>query len=354
METLLTQFGVTQIQIMRRDAVIVRAKQEVVKVDPFDFMWEVMNGLDGANNWDIEDFATDYGNDAAYRAKMSKLELALDFEGRILKKDIYEFSKVSASALCYLVKNMMVEPRSMITLTYPANYPANGELVKKHLHSFLMGYWDKFSDGFYIWFLEFQKRGAPHFHILVSVDLSQCTGGLIRKYRRRDGQTLWFDTNQVMHNWVSERWAKIVATNKYWRSSPQDYEKHRRVGCSWEQLRLQDAGVRYVLKHFSKKSQKQVPQGFQDVGRFWGASRNVRKSIVPIKVLNVDALQLEKLLERLDWSGLEFYRESGFFPKVLFDVGEQYQKTREELLAERVVFEEWEQELATRFEDNEE
>ena len=60
-----------------------------------------------------------------------------------------------------------VEFRSMLTLTYPQHYPMDGSIVKTDVGAVVQKIrrreWE------YLWFLEFQKRGAPHLHVLLSV-----------------------------------------------------------------------------------------------------------------------------------------------------------------------------------------
>lgn len=54
--------------------------------------------------------------------------------------------------------------------------------------------------------------------------------------------------------------------------------QHRRKK-TWEKIREADGAKRYALKYALKPDQKKVPKDFQDVGRFWGASRDVSSSV---------------------------------------------------------------------------
>ena len=47
---------------------------------------------------------------------------------------------------------------------------------------------------------------------------------------------------------------------------------------AWELIRSQDGAARYALKYATKPHQKKVPEDFQDVGRFWGCSRDISRS----------------------------------------------------------------------------
>lgn len=48
---------------------------------------------------------------------------------------------------------------------------------------------------------------------------------------------------------------------------------------TWQDIRSEDGAARYVTKYATKPYQKQVPDWYSDVGRFWGASRDVKAEI---------------------------------------------------------------------------
>jgi hypothetical protein len=88
--------------------------------------------------------------------------------------------------------------------------------------------------------LEFQSRGAPHYHLLAS--------------------------NQVPKEEIAERWYRIVGSGD---------EKHLRAGTRVESIRSKGHLYGYVSTYIRKSGQKQLPVGYEEVGRFWGASRNI-------------------------------------------------------------------------------
>ena len=76
--------------------------------------------------------------------------------------------------MAFVAANTAVIFKTMITLTYPAVWPGNGRLVKKQLRAFLKfavhNLFPRPEDAeriAYLWFLEFQARGAPHIHLLL-------------------------------------------------------------------------------------------------------------------------------------------------------------------------------------------
>ena len=95
--------------------------------------------------------------------------------------DVVAFSPGAGTRMrCYL-RECLPEYRQMVTLTYPFCYPTNGPESKEHLKRFLQevkreydrseGVTDEFGGiekHSSFWFLEFQQRGAPHYHIFLT------------------------------------------------------------------------------------------------------------------------------------------------------------------------------------------
>jgi hypothetical protein len=131
----------------------------------------------------------------------------------------------------------------MVTLTYPGFYTTNGKEVKEHLRRFLQELRREYirrvdDDGLHssFWFLEFQNRGAPHFHIF----------------------TTWAPNKE----WVANTWYRIVGSEDI---------RHLHAGTRVEFLKQGRAGtISYASKYAAKAEQKEVPENYEKVGRFWG------------------------------------------------------------------------------------
>lgn len=152
----------------------------------------------------------------------------------------------------------------MVTLTYGTEYPRDGAEVKYHLRRFLeeckrehgrerarretahatdspnvhfLREDKKLIAAFSaFWFLEFQDRGAPHFHIF-------CT---------------WAPSKE----WIAKRWAGILKD---------DTGRVEKAGTRVEYLRKGRGGtISYAMKYAAKQGQKECPEQFKNVGRFWG------------------------------------------------------------------------------------
>lgn len=160
---------------------------------------------------------------------------------------VTEFTFQSRRKLAFVAANTETEFKTMVTLTYPRSYPSNGKTVKGQLRAFLQYLRRVDCNVDYLWFLEFQRRGAPHFHLLLSTDLGQ-----------------------IEKTAVSERWYAIVASED---------ERHLRAGTRVEALRSREGGARYAVKYAMKMYQKNVPEDYADVGRFWGHSQGVKPKL---------------------------------------------------------------------------
>ena len=157
-------------------------------------------------------------------------------KGGGLKKSITKFSKKSSKNLKFHMNNTKNRFSNMITLTYPSEYSNNGIEIKYHLNRFTKFF--KLKKCEYTWIIEFQKRGAPHFHLLTDT---------------------YIDKKEV-----SQVWYDIVNSGD---------EKHLVAGTKCERLRVGHIGAKsYVRKYINKSDQKEVPEEYKNVGRFWGKS----------------------------------------------------------------------------------
>ena len=107
----------------------------------------------------------------------------------------------------------------------------------------------------YLWFMEFQRNGTPHYHLLTSIP------------KPTDDDTerkLW------------QAYAKRIAPDcKQTQEHVLYVHLKRSDRQAWENLRSGDGAARYVTKYALKPHQKLVPDAYQDVGRFWGHNRDL-------------------------------------------------------------------------------
>lgn len=196
---------------------------------------------------------------------------------RAKRREITYLSRASRQRLAFVACNTSCRFETMITLTYPRNFPTDGKLVKRHLNRFLQWSRRRWSGLQYLWFLEFQKRGAPHIHILL--DVVRVADDI------RD---------------VASAWYEIVDSGD---------ELHRRAGTRTEGIRKIDGAARYAVKYAMKTRQKTVPPEYRNVGRFWGMSKGVN----PVKTTSweCDDRSLRSMLAHWKWApqpGDDIYR----------------------------------------------
>lgn len=166
-----------------------------------------------------------------------------------LRGECHEWSDQSRRNLAFVASNTAVKFTWMVTLTYPKYFPTDGKICKRHLERFLQWIRDRAKSRDmpkpeHLWFFEFQKRGAPHFHILFDGELDK----------------------MITTDNLSEKWFRIVMSLDW---------NHLKAGTRLERLRSSDGGKRYAVKYAMKMNQKVVPEGFRNAGRFWGNSKGV-------------------------------------------------------------------------------
>lgn len=185
------------------------------------------------------------------------------------RRKIFMVSKRSLSRLALLVRGTSVKFRSLMTLTYGSNYPLTGRKAKKDLNHFLISSKRAFGPYEHIWVLEFQERGAVHFHIATTLSPPNV---LERKIFAR----IWADIS-TPHNWLY-RQLKIEDGNlvqkKTLLTRQAVFDMHE-FPEQWERVKKGDSLHHYFAKYSTKIRQKRVPEWYADVGRFWAASSGV-------------------------------------------------------------------------------
>lgn len=183
---------------------------------------------------------------------------------------------------------------AMVTLTYPGDWLAvapDGPTVKRHLKSFFQRYERAWSEKWCgVWKLEFQRRGAPHFHLLMAPPEGRAGEGRRARYEadrlaweaagRRGAPPRWKESTGDGMNfraWLSVTWADIVAAD-----DEEERNRHILAGtgvdyAEGDRARDPKRAAVYFGKHGSfaaKDYQHDVPEEWKEskktVGRFWG------------------------------------------------------------------------------------
>jgi len=193
-------------------------------------------------------------------------------------------SQKSLNRLIFLTQISTIELTSMLTLTYLCP-PSSGKEAKADLRRALGWIQRRKKKGCnYVWFAEFTKAGSIHFHLLLDC---------LPTYDDRVCFALYWlrktDQGRGRYCSLKNRKNQRVAASIFSSVSHPN---------SWTALRSLEGGKRYVAKYASKPYQKQVPEWFQDIGRFWGMSKAVRTNQEKAHIIAIDENELRDYLNQ--------------------------------------------------------
>ncbi len=160
-----------------------------------------------------------------------------------------------------------------MTLTYPGVYPLDPGVWKRHLDTFLKRLSRRFVAASGMWRLEFQQRGAPHYHLIV--------------WGLRIDQVL-------LRSWVRDAWYEVVGS--------QDV-RHLMAGTQVDLVANRRYAGRYISKYAAKVSSVPVdPQTGEllHVGRWWGIFGDLpMRPVLRVKITSKQAVDLKRLVAHL-------------------------------------------------------
>lgn len=154
------------------------------------------------------------------------------------------FSRGSRRRLMQLLQcvdqsKLLVPLPLFITLTYGKTWPPEPKVWKRQLDTFSKRLARKYPHSVAVWRLEFQKRGAPHYHLIV------------------------FNVAYLPHRWVAQAWYEIVGSGD---------PDHLKAGTEVRSVRSWRGVISYAAKYVSKP-QEELSDGVAIplfVGRWWG------------------------------------------------------------------------------------
>jgi len=204
---------------------------------------------------------------------------------------ITEWSAASRARLKLRLGTLRREELSramVVTLTYPAEFPApeDHEVYKGHLHKlqiYLRRKWAKCSG---IWKLEFQARGAAHYHLML--------------YGLHEVGV------EAVRAWVRDTWYRIAHKG----------DKHLGVaGTQVDLIKSVGGAVSYLVKYLSKGDQT-MPGNFG--GRYWGIINKVHLPAVEPQTMELDekrAIRLRRIARKKMQKDVENSRWKRFLEK---------------------------------------
>lgn len=147
------------------------------------------------------------------------------FTPRSRSRMLKHFAKIDRSVLSESL---------LVTLTYPRLFPTESSTYKRHLDSFSKRLLRTFPRSCATWKLEFQTRGAPHFHLIV-------TG-----------------VSFLSRRWLSRAWYEIAGDGD---------ERNLRAGTQVVRADSPRKALSYAAKYCAKISTGATGE---HSGRFWG------------------------------------------------------------------------------------
>lgn len=180
--------------------------------------------------------------------------MALRYFGRKVKNAKHERGVVKAFSFrsrSRLMKKISQLNRDVIpvfvTLTYPSVFPENFEEYKYHVHKFLIYLFRKFPSAGVIWKMEFQQRGAAHFHLLI--------------FNVAVGELSLF---------VPECWFRIAGN-----ADPDHLRWHLGLLGNGNKHCVQEIRSWHGVKSYASKYFVKMDESTDKTGRFWGVRGQV-------------------------------------------------------------------------------
>jgi len=165
----------------------------------------------------------------------------------------------------------------MVTFTYPAIFTKDGRLAKAQLKRLYERWRVRYSVPQGMWKMEFQERGAPHFHCFVGLP----------------------EPEEELRAWLLRQWYEVVGSED---------ERHLYQGVDisrWRWGTLGESRTR-VGEYFARDGakrwqsyQNRVPDGYASPGQFWGVW-GLKPAVEVIPLLRGEYVQHRRLTWMLD------------------------------------------------------
>lgn len=150
------------------------------------------------------------------------------------------FSPAARKRMLEMLNKLQFQRITFVTLTYPAVWNPDGHEYKKHLRRFRARIERKFGKVRVLWRLEFQQRGAPHYHLL------------------------FFDAPWIEKEWLSNAW---------WGSVGSKDKDHLQYGTNIRGVASQGENgkiISYVAKYAAKPLDNKAVTDDSWTGRYYG------------------------------------------------------------------------------------
>lgn len=234
-------------------------------------------------------------------------EVDLDFLNSASKSEITEWSAKSRAnmtkvlgSLDYTTWDRSEGAFAMVTLTLPGRWQEvapTGKDFKRLVRIFRRRWTRAGLNWRCLWKLEFQRRGAPHMHLLMRVP------ALVR--------------GEIFERWLSRTWADVVDASKEvdaldkWGNPSSEYTRHLNAGTGVDFSGQDFSDPTRISMYFAghsakttdgKEYQHIVPEEWQGAGdgpgRFWGFS-GLSKAVVEVELPEKDYKRVQRVMRRV-------------------------------------------------------
>lgn len=202
-----------------------------------------------------------YENSLYFKDDINKQHRERPYMSR--RGDVRQFSESSRKRLLRIFSRIQIsnyKAMHFVTLTYHEAWREADHNPQKDLNSFLQSLRDKYESIDYIWRLEFQKRGAPHYHLIIMFP----NGTKAPKY------------SEFLKYCVSS-WHRIA--------DPES-DDHAAFGVQGAQLNDYRMAFAYCSKYSAKEESSNE---FEYKGRRWGTSTTL--ALKPVLALELPYAQ---------------------------------------------------------------
>lgn len=183
------------------------------------------------------------------------------------REEIEEFSSKSRQRLrLFLAMMERACLPFMLTLTYPGEFSTDDRVWKADLKTWFARLKRSYPQVAAVWKLEFQKRGAPHFHLFlwgIEMDEMWSDRGKANPVNQMNAMSYG-----DFRRWAERAWFEVVGSGD---------ERHLRAGCNLQRIQKPGRLMNYVAGYVSKEDQS-LPG--QKVGRYWGCHN---RAVLPMK-----------------------------------------------------------------------
>ena len=225
-----------------------------------------------------------------------------------------------------------VERLALVSLTYPGDWrrwvPDAG-VFEAHRRAAAKRWERRWGEPLMgVWVKEFQGRGAPHLHWYVGLP-GAMTGEEYRALRvrsvaakRREAEVGVYRARSEQRwgrwpweyvRWLRTAWAEVVTGNTTRRHHGHGVDVRVSFWTDEQEAEFdRDKVGEYFWRESGKVAQKQVPDGFGAVGRWWGAWGRGGGFVPEVLEVSVDArvgwelsrVMAQRLRERMEGAGL--------------------------------------------------